>query len=159
MVSLAVYTQSLLLVFVALFPVSFCDAAETKCYNFDGTPADASFKPCNGTAGVSMCCQLGEASNGGDTCGSGSSYGLCVTGLGSQLWRRSCTDSSWRDPRCLPLCIAGNGISTPHYRVIAHLILRQVHMPTPQSQNAAMGVIAADKTRHHAVKQIKECSS
>ncbi|PQE24366.1 Transmembrane alpha-helix domain protein [Rutstroemia sp. NJR-2017a BVV2] len=67
------------------------------------------YKPCNGSAPVSMCCLLGYGTshNGGDQCGSGSTYGLCGV-TGTQLWRESCTDQTWQSPVCLKLCVGGN---------------------------------------------------
>jgi hypothetical protein len=32
---------------------------------------------------------------------------LCVEGQTENLWRESCTDPTWKDPACLPLCISG----------------------------------------------------
>ncbi|KAM3087765.1 hypothetical protein ACMFMG_001838 [Clarireedia jacksonii] len=54
-----------------------------------------------------MCCHLGFANNGGDQCGSGSTYGLCGV-TGTQLWRESCTDQTWQSPVCLKLCLGVN---------------------------------------------------
>ncbi|PQE10499.1 Transmembrane alpha-helix domain protein [Rutstroemia sp. NJR-2017a BBW] len=67
------------------------------------------YKPCNGSAPVSMCCLLGYGTshNGGDQCGSGSTYGLCGV-TGTQLWRESCTDQTWQSPVCLKLCVGVN---------------------------------------------------
>lgn len=67
---------------------------------------DSTYKPCNGSAPVSMCCHLGVINNGGDECGSGSTYGLCGIS-GTQLWRESCTDKTWQSPLCLKLCVGG----------------------------------------------------
>lgn len=77
-----------------------------QCYSYAGDEMDAAYQPCNGSAPVSMCCHLGVANNGGDVCGSGSTYGLCGV-TGSQLWRESCTDKTWQSPVCLKLCVGG----------------------------------------------------
>src|SRR5580700_3435287 len=53
-------------------------------------------------------CHLGYSNNNGDACGSGSSYGLCGV-TGTQLWRESCTDPTWKSASCLKLCINGTG--------------------------------------------------
>ncbi|KAF7877288.1 hypothetical protein EAF04_000971 [Stromatinia cepivora] len=78
-----------------------------QCYSYEGVEMDPTYKPCNGSAPVSMCCHLGVINNGGDECGSGSTYGLCGI-TGSQLWRESCTDKTWQSPLCLKLCVGAN---------------------------------------------------
>ncbi|ESZ91831.1 hypothetical protein SBOR_7783 [Sclerotinia borealis F-4128] len=78
-----------------------------QCYSYAGVEMDPTYKACNGSAPVSMCCHLGASSNGGDECGSGSTYGLCGIS-GSQLWRESCTDKTWQSPGCLQLCVGVN---------------------------------------------------
>ncbi|KAF7896947.1 uncharacterized protein EAF01_009350 [Botrytis porri] len=80
---------------------------EGQCYSFEGVEMDPTYKPCNGSAPVSMCCHLGVVNNGGDECGSGSTYGLCGIS-GTQLWRESCTDKTWQSPLCLRLCVGAN---------------------------------------------------
>ncbi|KAI0013098.1 hypothetical protein F4779DRAFT_476638 [Xylariaceae sp. FL0662B] len=86
--------------------------AATTCYRPDGSATDDTYRPCNGTAEFSMCCHTGvvlangEPYNGGDACGSGASYGLCGV-TGTQLWRESCTDPTWKSPACLKLCVDG----------------------------------------------------
>jgi hypothetical protein len=100
--------RSLLFFLVALLTVF--SLANAKCYNYDGSPSKDVFKPCNGSAEASMCCQIGPASNKEDVCGTGSEYGLCGF-TGSQLYRESCTDPTWKSPACLKLCINGAGTS------------------------------------------------
>ncbi|KAF7956050.1 hypothetical protein EAE96_004971 [Botrytis aclada] len=78
-----------------------------QCYSYEGDEMDPTYRPCNGSAPVSMCCHLGVISNGGDECGSGSTYGLCGIS-GTQLWRESCTDKTWQSPLCLRLCVGAN---------------------------------------------------
>ncbi|KAF7942322.1 hypothetical protein BELL_0021g00220 [Botrytis elliptica] len=80
---------------------------EGQCYSYEGVEMDPTYKPCNGSAPVSMCCHLGVINNGGDECGSGSTYGLCGIS-GTQLWRESCTDKTWQSPLCLRLCVGAN---------------------------------------------------
>ncbi|ATZ50738.1 hypothetical protein BCIN_06g02260 [Botrytis cinerea B05.10] len=80
---------------------------EGQCYSYGGVEMDSTYKPCNGSAPVSMCCHLGVINNGGDECGSGSTYGLCGIS-GTQLWRESCTDKTWQSPLCLKLCVGAN---------------------------------------------------
>ncbi|TGO61452.1 hypothetical protein BCON_0027g00390 [Botryotinia convoluta] len=80
---------------------------EGQCYSYEGVEMDPTYKPCNGSAPVSMCCHLGVINSGGDECGSGSTYGLCGIS-GTQLWRESCTDKTWQSPLCLRLCVGAN---------------------------------------------------
>ncbi|KAH9909135.1 hypothetical protein F4778DRAFT_793154 [Xylariomycetidae sp. FL2044] len=63
-------------------------ATAKTCYRPDGSSVD-------------------DANNGGDACGSDSTYGLCGV-TGSQLWRESCTDPTWESPACLKLCVDGD---------------------------------------------------
>ncbi|APA08764.1 predicted protein [Sclerotinia sclerotiorum 1980 UF-70] len=79
-----------------------------QCYSYMGVEMDSTYIACNGSVPVSMCCRLGVPdNNGGDVCGSGSTYGLCGI-TGSQLWRESCTDKTWQSPLCLKLCVGVN---------------------------------------------------
>ncbi|KAI1079080.1 hypothetical protein F5B20DRAFT_581497 [Whalleya microplaca] len=86
--------------------------AATTCYRPDGSAVDSTYRACNGTAEYSMCCHTGvvlangDPYNGGDACGSGASYGLCGI-TGTQLWRESCTDPTWKSSACLKLCADG----------------------------------------------------
>ncbi|THV53493.1 hypothetical protein BGAL_0049g00280 [Botrytis galanthina] len=80
---------------------------EGQCYSYEGVEMDPTYRPCNGSVPVSMCCHLGNSDNGGDECGSGSTYGLCGIS-GTQLWRESCTDKTWQSPQCLRLCVGAN---------------------------------------------------
>jgi hypothetical protein len=63
-----------------------------------------------------VCCHTGSDENGGDLCGSGSTYGLCGV-TGTQLWRESCTDPTWESPACLKLCTTGAGTYDGHIYV------------------------------------------
>ncbi|KAI2639045.1 hypothetical protein GGS26DRAFT_371534 [Hypomontagnella submonticulosa] len=80
--------------------------AAATCYRPDGSAVDDTYMPCDTDADVSMCCHLAFTNNGGDLCGSGPSYGLCGV-TGTQLWRESCTDPTWKSPACLNLCTTG----------------------------------------------------
>ncbi|PQE32617.1 hypothetical protein CJF32_00004161 [Rutstroemia sp. NJR-2017a WRK4] len=98
-----------LLLFIHSSLVVFVSA---QCYSYTGVLMNSIYKPCNGSAPVSMCCLLGYGTshNGGDQCGSGSTYGLCGV-TGTQLWRESCTDQTWQSPVCLKLCVGGNRLA------------------------------------------------
>ena len=81
--------------------------ANTACYYPNGTEkTDGDQAPCNGTDGIaSMCCNLVNTT----TAGHCTADGLCIPYSNDQLWRGPCTDRTWKDPACLPLCIDGIG--------------------------------------------------
>lgn len=116
-----------MVVAVLLRTAEAADEDETpKCYRPDGSEADDTYRPCDKTASVSMCCHLGVGSsyNGGDACGSGPTYGLCGI-TGTQLWRESCTDPTWQDPACLQFCTTGDGkcrLSFVRFRIVYMLL-------------------------------------
>ena len=84
--------------------------AAATCYHVNGSALDVYYQPCDNSAEFSMCCHLGVTNlNGGDQCGSGDYYGLCGV-TGTQLWRESCTDPTWKSPACLQLCTYGEGM-------------------------------------------------
>jgi len=88
--------------------------AQTQCYYPDGSHVNsAAYQPCNLAIGTaSMCCAIGPgAADPADQC---LSNGLCKGyPNGTQLWRDSCTDHSWKSPFCLQLCTRGFGIHLP----------------------------------------------
>ncbi|TEY81059.1 hypothetical protein BOTCAL_0035g00270 [Botryotinia calthae] len=76
------------LVFISLL-IGF---VEGQCYSYGGVEMDSTYKPCNGSAPVSMCCHLGVINNGEDECGSGSTYGLCACPNGSYCCGKNVAD-------------------------------------------------------------------
>jgi hypothetical protein len=77
----------------------------TTCYAPNGTAittdpcCDGIYSPCNGTG---MCCALGRPVYHPNTC---LGNGLCEDVATGWIWRESCTDPTWQDPRCLKLCM------------------------------------------------------
>jgi len=99
---------------ILLAILQFSSTTIATCYNYNGSAVTIStYKPCNGSAPVSMCCNLGQGGNGGDACGSGSTYGLCGV-TGNTLWRESCSDPTWQSPVCLKLCVTGISMLAHH---------------------------------------------
>lgn len=81
--------------------------AYSTCYFPDGTDANKPlpspvFQPCDSSGGDSMCCALNRPSP--DKC---RSDGLCESQLDLNVWRESCTDPSWKSPKCIQLCTNG----------------------------------------------------
>ena len=81
--------------------------AYSTCYFPNGTDANKSlpspvFQPCDSGGGDSMCCALNRSPP--DKC---RSDGLCESQLDLNIWRESCTDRSWKSPKCIQLCING----------------------------------------------------
>jgi len=84
------------------------------CYNYNGTdrnngawdvgPGNIDYLPCSNVASFSMCCRLNY---GADSC---MANGLCAQGGSSNIWRESCSDSSWKSSSCLKLCVSENGM-------------------------------------------------
>lgn len=89
---------------IYMFTVLGINAA---CYFPNRTEHDGGDKfPCDSTNGVeSMCCNLRNTTKAGSC----RSDGLCMPSDNSQLWRGPCTDRTWKDLACLPLCIEGEG--------------------------------------------------
>jgi hypothetical protein len=90
----------------------FLHSSWAACFLPDGTdrntvggasPGD--YLPCNATAEVSMCCAIGRATMP-DSCIGG---GLCKRESDGTFWRESCTDKSWKSPKCLKLFVDGAG--------------------------------------------------
>jgi len=75
------------------------------CYMPNGTAVttdpccDGAYSPCNGTG---MCCALGRPVLHINSC---LGNGLCEDVSTGWIWRESCTDPTWQDPRCLKLCM------------------------------------------------------
>lgn len=83
--------------------------ASATCYYPNGTADNTNtYLPCNPN-GQSMCCQTGPAINSAsvDVC---RDDGFCIPSDNSGIWRRLCTDSTWKDPACISLCSTGPGI-------------------------------------------------
>src|ERR1700759_1478469 len=97
---MAIFRQSIYVLF-SLYSIYHFGAA-TQCYEPDGTAASADYQPCN-SGGQSMCCAVNRSS-GASKC---RSEGLCFQDSPSVTWRETCTDPTWKDPACLPLCISG----------------------------------------------------
>ncbi|KAM7186748.1 hypothetical protein V8F20_011259, partial [Naviculisporaceae sp. PSN 640] len=84
------------------------------CYNSFGTAIPFDIEACDlsatGQAGShSACCNAPNK----DAC---LSSGLCLaswsTGSDQMLWIGGCTDSTWQDPACSRLCVAGDGATS-----------------------------------------------
>ena len=97
------WIQASFLTVLSLFAHSIF-AQTRQCYLPDGSKAGSQYQPCRSAVDTSsMCCDTG----GGDQC---LPNGLCNGWPNNtQLWRDSCTDSSWRSPFCLQLCVNGVG--------------------------------------------------
>ncbi len=86
--------------------VVFCLRASATCYYPNGTADNTnSYLPCN-TNGQSMCCATGPAIDlaGVDSC---RDDGFCIPFDNNGIWRRLCTDQTWKDPACINLCVHG----------------------------------------------------
>lgn len=87
----------------------FLFEAFAACYWPNGTDVNEhlnlyDYQPCDISSEESMCCALNRYFP--DEC---RSDGLC---LGSRwpdkgIWRDSCTDPTWKSPKCLKLCTQG----------------------------------------------------
>jgi len=95
-----------------LLGLEFLSATTTvsaTCFLPNGTdrslgyrPADQ-YIPINTGDNVTMCCAATDGPR---------SDGLCVSG--TNIYRESCTDQSWQDPRCIKLCAGSdNGKGNP----------------------------------------------
>lgn len=95
-------------------------AQSTTCYSTEGLP-ETNYYPCEPDAAVSSCCAPG------DIC---FSNGLCSPSQARQnanpegtfittFYRDSCTDPSFKDPKCLSQCFVGeNGEARSHQGLI-----------------------------------------
>lgn len=79
----------------------------SACYLPNGTmvgidPDGGAYVPCDIDGG--MCCALGRPSTSRfvDYC---RSDGLCESPGSGDVYRESCSDPTWKDPRCLKLCV------------------------------------------------------
>lgn len=107
-VALAMKLFQPLLVFILSLHSSRTSA---NCYFPNGTDVNLLFPqdvylPCNAGDDVSMCCALNRKLL--DKC---RSDGLCLSTFDSNIWRDSCTDWTWRSPKCIKLCTEGIGQS------------------------------------------------
>lgn len=93
----------------------YVQKAQSECYHPDGSlvgvdKSGGAYVPCNIDGG--MCCALGRPSTSPfvDYC---RSDGLCESPKSGDVYRESCSDPTWTDPRCLNLCVnAGTFIGT-----------------------------------------------
>ncbi|KAI4216010.1 MAG: hypothetical protein LQ351_001506 [Letrouitia transgressa] len=89
---------------ILAFSVLVNAASPQKCYYSNGTAAvtepEWPVTPCNPEQPVSMCCQNTTY----EVC---RPDGLC-DGSDNQIWRESCTDPTWKSPRCIKLCLGEN---------------------------------------------------
>ncbi|KAK6530391.1 hypothetical protein TWF694_003746 [Orbilia ellipsospora] len=95
---------------IQFLQVAFADP-KPVCYFPDGTLRDSlDYVPCNNIQGqYSMCCAT--ANRGGiDTClPSGLCAGPVIQDKNTQpLWRESCSDPTWKSPKCVKICMFGN---------------------------------------------------
>ena len=108
-------SSRLILLLVATFSYLISTATvSSSCYNYNGTDrnngawdvgqGNIDYLPCNNVVSFSMCCRLNY---GADSC---LSNGLCAQGGSSNIWRESCSDSSWKSSSCLKLCVSDNGM-------------------------------------------------
>ncbi|QDS67703.1 hypothetical protein FKW77_005564 [Venturia effusa] len=86
--------------------------------------------PCATTGG--MCCRLNDSSP--DTC---TSQGLCHNDVAPNLWRESCTDSSWGST-CLQLCVGANAINTGNPNWPNGTPVRDSHTPLTECQDNSL---------------------
>ena len=79
--------------------------ANAACYYPNGTEqVSGDQAPCDSTdRTASMCCNLVNTT----TAGHCTADGLCIPYKNDQLFRGPCTDRTWKDPACLPLCVDG----------------------------------------------------
>ena len=96
-----------------LSTLALATAATTTptCYSPNGTAittdpcCDGTYSPCNGTG---MCCALGRPVYHINVC---LGNGLCEDVNTGWIWRESCTDPTWKDPRGLKLCMEDSKLS------------------------------------------------
>lgn len=76
----------------------------STCYWPDGQAnPNLSYLPCNDGA-VSMCCATNRTIPTVNSC---RPDGTCLEESTQTVWRESCTDPTWKDPKCLKLCYTG----------------------------------------------------
>ena len=100
----------------ALYFFFYCHAFSFKafasCYFPNGTDVNAVlptevYQPCDAGDEDSMCCALNRPNP--DKC---RSDGLCLSTYDGNIWRETCTDRSWKSPKCIKLCDSGIGRGT-----------------------------------------------
>jgi len=110
-----------LLSFVLLLQSTKVEAIlSTNCFFPNGTDRNTGtpngianvFTVCDNTADVSMCCAL-ERQNYTNTCLGSPATGICQESVNGVYIREACSDQTWTSPKCLKLCVDGNGKHSP----------------------------------------------
>ena len=96
-------------VYLFFYCHGFSFKAFASCYLPNGTDINALFskevnQPCDAGDEESMCCALNHPYS--EKC---RSDGLCLSNSDGNIWRESCTDRSWKSPKCIKLCDSGIG--------------------------------------------------
>ncbi|KAF2800105.1 hypothetical protein K505DRAFT_356014 [Melanomma pulvis-pyrius CBS 109.77] len=97
---------SSLFVSILLLLPTLATAADTKCYNLNGTTLDSSFEPCIPSSGSkhSGCCATNRSSGSPDIC---LDSGLCMATndkFVGTIWQNGCTDATGKDEACPKMC-------------------------------------------------------
>lgn len=80
------------------------------CYYPNGNFAGETYLPCNPDDEHTMCCYPS-----GDQARSCRSDGLCYHIPSDTVWRRSCTDRTWKSSKCIKLYVSGIGMQNCLY--------------------------------------------
>ncbi|KAK6359091.1 hypothetical protein TWF696_000258 [Orbilia brochopaga] len=106
-----------LLALIFIYPLGIIGQKFRPCYQPNGDENDrTSYRPCNDIEGQpdktnehSMCCfYTGDGSTLEACLPNGLCAGTSSDGNGTQLWRESCTDPTWKSPNCLILCMTSD---------------------------------------------------
>ena len=101
-----------------------CLRVSATCYYPNGTADNTNtYLPCNPN-GQSMCCMTNTAildAASIDTC---RSDGFCIPNDNNSIWRRLCTDQSWKDPACIDLCTNGNCLPQEVVDFVANIYIQ-----------------------------------
>jgi hypothetical protein len=98
------YTCSLFVSCFSLFHILPWLSNATACFNPDGTEVlRDDYQPCK-TGQHSMCCAINRLTPNVNVC---RPDGLCIQNDTGTVYREFCSDPTWKDPACVPLCIKG----------------------------------------------------
>ena len=81
-------------------------SAECFCPNDTADSTGTSFAPCK-PSGPSMCCQTNTSHATSDT---RMSDEFCIPLDNNNIWRKTCTDPTWKDPACINLYTPGKSM-------------------------------------------------
>lgn len=111
--------------------------AKQTCYFPDGITVDADGFPCNTSSSVtaSKCCRTFEACLAG---------GVCYTQWDSVIYRRSCTDRTFKDPACPGPCLNGNTSLQLEQLILERYAIDLWANDRPVSQNGAIALLQCE---------------